>query len=64
MGAAVPDEWVWVLALSDAAGRPSMREIDRMDADQVAAALIVDEAVGENRRALAILDAARRAGRT
>lgn len=64
MGAAVPDEWVWVLTLSDAAGRPSMREIDRMDVDQITAALIVDEAVSENRRALAILDAARRAGRT
>jgi len=48
--ASLPDEVTWVLMLSEPVGRPSLREIESWTGPQIAAALVLDEAVSESTR--------------
>jgi len=50
LGDAVGDDVWWVLMLSEAAGRPSLRELSTWTARQIAVALVLDEAVSERVR--------------
>lgn len=50
LGDAVDDDVWWVLMLSETAGRPSLRELGTWTAKQIAAALVLDEAVSEQAR--------------
>ena len=46
----VADDALWVLMLSDAVGKPSLREIGTWTAEQIATALVLDETVTEHAR--------------